>query len=45
MAGEKSKKVKVIGTGVREIDEKIGGGIPLGSMGLIEGQPDSGKSV
>lgn len=35
----------VILTGVREIDAKLGGGIPAGSLGLIEGQADSGKSV
>ena len=44
MAGDKSKRSVII-TGVREIDEKLGGGIPVGSLGLIEGQPDSGKSV
>jgi len=35
----------VVRTGVREVDEKIGGGIPFGSLGLIEGQSDAGKSV
>ncbi|MFA5316013.1 MAG: ATPase domain-containing protein [Dehalococcoidales bacterium] len=35
----------VILTGVREIDAKLGGGIPAGSLGLIEGQADAGKSV
>lgn len=35
----------VIVTGVREVDNKLGGGIPLGSLGLIEGHPDAGKSV
>lgn len=35
----------VIITGVREIDEKMGGGIPVGSLGLIEGHSDAGKSV
>lgn len=40
-----TKKGAVILTGVHEIDEKLGGGIPVGSLGLIEGQPDSGKSV
>ena len=44
MANEPSKK-DVILTGVREVDEKLGGGIPLGSLGLIEGEPDTGKSV
>jgi len=38
-------KAGVILTGVREIDEKLGGGIPVGSLGLIEGQSDAGKSV
>ena len=35
----------VISTGNSEIDRKLGGGIPLGSMTLIEGESDSGKSV
>lgn len=38
-------KSKVISTGNAEIDKKLGGGIPLGSMTLIEGESDSGKSV
>lgn len=41
----KKTKKDVILTGVREVDEKLGGGIPVGSLGLIEGQPDAGKSV
>jgi archaeal flagellar protein FlaH len=36
---------EVILTGVREVDEKLGGGVPVGSLGLIEGQSDAGKSV
>ena len=36
---------KVISTGNSEIDKKLGGGIPVGSMTLIEGESDSGKSV
>ena len=39
------KGLKVISTGNSEIDKKLGGGIPLGSMTLIEGESDSGKSV
>jgi flagellar protein FlaH len=35
----------VIITGIRDIDEKLGGGIPLGSLTLIEGHSDAGKSV
>jgi flagellar protein FlaH len=41
----KGKKREVIITGVPEVDEKLGGGIPLGSLCLIEGDSDSGKSV
>jgi flagellar protein FlaH len=36
---------EVILTGVREVDEKLGGGIPIGSLGLVEGHSDAGKSV
>lgn len=36
---------KVISTGSREIDDKMGGGVPHGSMTLIEGDSHSGKSV
>lgn len=32
-------------TGNTEIDKKLGGGIPLGSLTLIEGESDAGKSV
>ena len=39
------KKKEVILTGVSEVDEKLGGGIPLGSLCLIEGHSDAGKSV
>lgn len=35
----------VIPTGNPELDKKIGGGIPQGSLTLIEGQSDAGKSV
>ena len=34
-----------ISTGSGEIDKKMGGGIPIGSLSLIEGQSDAGKSV
>ena len=40
-----SKPANSISTGNTEIDKKLGGGIPLGSMVLIEGESDSGKSV
>ncbi len=31
--------------GVMDIDKKLGGGIPLESLTLVEGDPESGKSV
>jgi archaeal flagellar protein FlaH len=38
-------KKNIISTGHPEIDKKMGGGIPIGSLTLIEGQSDAGKSV
>ncbi|MDO8568712.1 MAG: ATPase domain-containing protein [Dehalococcoidales bacterium] len=38
-------KREVISTGVPDIDEKLGGGIPTGSLCLVEGHSDAGKSV
>lgn len=35
----------LITTGNTEIDKKIGGGLPRGSLTFIEGQSDAGKSV
>ncbi len=35
---------RVITTGNVELDKKIGGGLPIGSLTLIEGGSDSGKS-
>lgn len=43
--GSTGEKRRVISTGNSEIDKKMGGGIPAGSLILIEGQSDSGKSV
>lgn len=40
-----NRRDKLICTGVREVDDKIGGGIPMGSLCLVEGQHGSGKSV
>jgi archaeal flagellar protein FlaH len=45
MVSESGLRSKVISTGNSEIDKKLGGGIPLGSMTLVEGESDSGKSV
>lgn len=39
------KKKEAIVTGIPEVDDKLGGGIPLGSLCLIEGHSDAGKSV
>jgi len=44
-SGEEPKVSEVISSGHPEIDRKIGGGIPSGSLTLIEGQSDAGKSV
>ncbi len=45
MPGNPDKESKEITTGSREVDRKMGGGIPAGSLTLIEGQSDAGKSV
>ena len=39
------EKKRSISTGNVELDKKMGGGIPEGSLTLIEGQSDAGKSV
>lgn len=41
----KKSATPVISTGRDEIDKRIGGGIPLNSLTLIEGESHSGKSV
>jgi len=41
----REKELKIISTGNDELDKKMGGGIPLGTLTLVEGQSDSGKSV
>ena len=38
-------KKEIISTGHPEIDKKLGGGLPIGSLTLVEGQSDAGKSV
>ena len=42
---EAENQPTIISTGNTEIDKKLGGGIPIGSLILIEGQSDAGKSV
>jgi len=47
VAHEEESEVKrnIISTGHPEIDKKLGGGLPVGSLTMIEGQSDAGKSV
>jgi flagellar protein FlaH len=40
-----AKDTRIINTGNDDLDKKMGGGIPIKSLTLIEGQPDAGKSV
>lgn len=42
---KEEEKRDTISTGHPEIDKKLGGGIPVGSLVLVEGQSDAGKSV
>ncbi len=42
---EDESKKDIISTGHAEIDKKMGGGVPKGSLILIEGESDAGKSV
>jgi archaeal flagellar protein FlaH len=42
---EEEEKKRIISTGQPEINKKLGGGIPVKSLILIEGQSDAGKSV
>jgi len=44
-SGESEGKEKIISTGNPEIDRRLGGGIPAGSLTLVEGISDAGKSV
>lgn len=45
MGRQLEQKRYLISTGNGELDKKIGGGIPEGSLTLIEGQSEAGKSV
>jgi flagellar protein FlaH len=42
---EEEPQQQLICTGKVEVDKQLGGGIPIGSLGLIEGESDAGKSV
>ncbi len=41
----KQDGIATVSTGQPDLDKKMGGGIPIGSLTLLEGQSDSGKSV
>lgn len=45
MARQQEQGRHLISTGNPELDKKMGGGIPEGSLTLIEGQSEAGKSV
>ncbi len=45
MMEELEGKKNILPSGNSEIDKRLGGGIPLGSLTLIEGENDTGKSV
>jgi len=45
MMEELEEKKNILPSGNSEIDKRLGGGIPLGSLTLIEGENDTGKSV
>ncbi len=42
---ESEDRQSIISTGNQQIDKRLGGGIPCGSLTLVEGQSDAGKSV
>lgn len=44
-AEEEETKKTIMSTGQSEIDKKLGGGVPIGSLVLVEGESDAGKSV
>ena len=45
MGLDEADKKNILSSGNDEIDKKLGEGIPLGSLVLIEGENDTGKSV
>ncbi len=42
---EEEEKARLIAVGAMDFDKRLGGGLPPGSVTLVEGDPDSGKSV
>ena len=45
MAADAIGAPELVGTGIREVDDKLRGGLPLRSLTLIEGSSGTGKSV
>jgi len=45
MVSEDEMSAKLISTGNGDLDSKMGGGVPVGSLTLIEGDSGAGKSV
>jgi flagellar protein FlaH len=45
LVSEDDKTTKLISTGNGDLDNKMGGGVPFGSLTLIEGDSGAGKSV
>src|SRR3989304_4754558 len=44
-AEEEEEEPRLIAVGVMDIDKKLGGGLLPGTLTLVEGDPDAGKSV
>jgi flagellar protein FlaH len=42
---EEEEQPTLIAMGVMDVDKKLGGGLPLDTITLVEGDPESGKSV
>lgn len=45
LVSEDEQTAKLISTGNHDLDSKMGGGVPVGSLTLIEGDSGAGKSV
>jgi flagellar protein FlaH len=45
LVSEDDKRARLISTGNSDLDNKMGGGVPFGSLTLIEGDSGAGKSV
>lgn len=42
---EEEEQPKLMALGVMDMDKKLGGGVPLETLTLVEGDPEAGKSV